>query len=128
MVFHYIDVSYLFNQDPAIKHFGDFQTLAVKLVTIFLYIYICLYKMDMRIAIPPHLFRSFPGGPAVKNPPVKKKKKKPPVMQMWVLSLGQEDPLEKGMAAHSNILASRIPWTEEPGRLQSMGSPRVGHN
>ena len=119
MVFHYIDVSYLFNQDPAIKHFGDFQTLAVKLVTIFLYIYIHLYKMDMRIAIPPHLFRSFPGGPAVKNPPV---------MQMWVLSLGQEDPLEKGMAAHSNILALRIPWTEEPSRLQSMGSPRVGHN
>ena len=44
MVFHYIDVSYLFNQDPAIKHFGDFQTFSVvKLVTIFLYIYIRLY-------------------------------------------------------------------------------------
>ena len=41
---------------------------------------------------------------------------------MWVQSLGQEDPLEKGMATHSNILAWRIPWTEEPGRLQSMGS------
>ena len=41
---------------------------------------------------------------------------------------GQEDPLEKEMATYSNILAWRIPWTEEPGRLQSMGSQRVGHN
>jgi len=40
---------------------------------------------------------------------------------MWVQSLGWEDPLEKGMATHSSILAWRIPWTEEPGRLQSMG-------
>ena len=45
-----------------------------------------------------------------------------------VQSLGQEDPLEEGMATHSNILAWRIPWTEEPGRLQSTGSQRVGHN
>ena len=45
-----------------------------------------------------------------------------------VPSLGQEDPLEKGMATHSSILAWRIPWTEESGRLQSMGSQRVGHN
>ena len=43
-------------------------------------------------------------------------------------SLGQEDPLEKGMATHSSILAWRIPWVEKPGRLQSMGSQRVGHN
>ena len=41
-----------------------------------------------------------------------------------VQSLGQEDPLEKGMAIHSSILACRIPWTEEPGRLQSMGSQK----
>ena len=41
--------------------------------------------------------------------------------EMWVGSLGQEDPLEKGMAIHSNILAWKIPWTEEPGRLPSMG-------
>ena len=47
---------------------------------------------------------------------------------MWVRSLGWEDPLEKGMATHSSILAWRIPWTEEPGGLQSMGSHRVGHN
>ena len=42
--------------------------------------------------------------------------------------LGWEDPLEKGMATHSSILAWRIPWTEEPGGLQSVGSQRVGHN
>ena len=45
-----------------------------------------------------------------------------------VRSLGQEDPLEKGMATHSSILACRIPWTEEPGWLQSMGLQIVGHN
>ena len=44
------------------------------------------------------------------------------------LILGREDPLEKEMATHSSILAWRIPWTEEPGGLQSMGSQRVGHN
>ena len=43
-------------------------------------------------------------------------------------SLGQEDPLEEGMATHASILAWRIPWTEEPGRLQSIGSQRVEHN
>ena len=45
-----------------------------------------------------------------------------------VQSLGREDPLEKAMATHSSILAWRIPWTEEPGRLQSSGSQRVGHD
>ena len=47
---------------------------------------------------------------------------------MRVQSLGQEDPLEQGMETHSNILAWRIPWTEEPSRLQSTGLQRVGHN
>ena len=47
---------------------------------------------------------------------------------MWVPSLSQEDPLEDDMATHSNILAWRIPWTEEPGWLQSMRSQRVGHD
>ena len=46
----------------------------------------------------------------------------------WVQSLGQEDPLEKGMATHSSIFAWEISWTEEPVRLQSMGSQRVGHD
>ena len=45
-----------------------------------------------------------------------------------VQSLGREDPLENGTAAHSSILAWEIPWTEEPGRLQSTGSQRVGHD
>ena len=48
--------------------------------------------------------------------------------ETWDQSLGQEDSLEKGMASHSGILAWRIPRTEEPGRLQSMGSQRVGHD
>ena len=47
---------------------------------------------------------------------------------MWVQSLGQEDPLEKEMTTHCSILAWRIPWTEEPGGLQSMGLQRVGPN
>ena len=48
--------------------------------------------------------------------------------ETWVQSLGWEDPLEKEMATHSRTIAWRIPWTEEPGRLQSMGSQRVGHD
>ena len=52
----------------------------------------------------------------------------PAVQQIQVRSLGRVDPLEKGMATHSSILAQRTPWTEEPDRLQSMGLQRVGHN
>ena len=53
--------------------------------------------------------------------------KNPPAMrETWVQSLGWEDPLEEGMAIYSSILAWRMPWTEEPGGLQSMGSQRVG--
>ena len=52
----------------------------------------------------------------------------PAVQEMQVQSLAWEDSLEKGMAAHSSILARRIPWTEEPGGLQSMGSPGVRHH
>jgi len=62
----------------------------------------------------------FPGGSVVK--------KLPAMQETQVQSLGQEDPLEKEMATHSRILAWRIPWTEEPGGLQSMGSQRVGHD
>ena len=50
------------------------------------------------------------------------------IQETRVQSLGQEDPLEKGMAIHSSILAQEILWTEQPGRLQSMGSQRVRHN
>ena len=52
----------------------------------------------------------------------------PAMREAWVRSLGQEDPLKKEMATHSSILAWRIPWTEEPGGLQSTGSQRVGHD
>ena len=61
-----------------------------------------------------------PGGAVVKNPTA--------MQETQVRSLGQDDPLEEGMAAHSSSLAWKIPWTEEPGGLQSMGSQRVGHD
>ena len=55
--------------------------------------------------------------------------KRPPAMrETWVRSLDQEEALEKEMAPHSSVLAWRIPWTEEPGGLQSTGSQRVGHD
>ena len=59
-------------------------------------------------------------GQMVKNLPV--------MLEIQVQSLGQEDPLEKGMAAYSSILAWRIPWTEKPGGLQSIGLQRVVHS
>ena len=52
----------------------------------------------------------------------------PTMWEVQVQSLGWDDPLEKGMATHSTILAWRTPWTEEPGGLQSMGSQRIGHD
>ena len=55
-------------------------------------------------------------------------KRLPPMRETRVQFLGREDPLEKEMATHSSILAWRIPWTEEPGGLQSTGSQRVGHD
>ena len=57
-----------------------------------------------------------------------KVKRLPAIQATWVRSLGREDLLEKEMATHSSILAWRIPWMEDPGRLQSTGSLRVGHN
>ena len=59
---------------------------------------------------------------------VQRIKRLPTMRKTWVRSLGWEDPLEKEMATHSSILAWRIPWREEPGRLQSTGLQRVGHN
>ena len=59
----------------------------------------------------------------VKNPPAMQE-----VQETWVQSLGWEDPLEEGMATHSSILTWRIPWTEEPGGLQSIGLQRVGQD
>ena len=66
----------------------------------------------------------FLGGSVVKNLPAIQKMQE----VLWVQSLGQEDPLEEGMATHSSILAWRIPWTEEPGRLQSMGLHKVRYD
>ena len=77
----------------------------------------CVYSMAYNI-LP--LLQGFPGGSVVKNVPA--------IQEMWVQSLGQEDALEEVMATHSSILAWRIPWTEEPGGLQSMGSKKVRHN
>ena len=57
-----------------------------------------------------------------------KVKNLPAMGETWVRSLGQEDPLEKGMVTHFSTLAWRIPWTEEPDGLQSMGLLRVGHD
>ena len=68
----------------------------------------------------PHIYWGFPSGAMVENPPV--------MQETWVQLVGWEDPLEKGMTTHSSILAWRIPWTEEPGGLQSMGSQGVGHD
>jgi len=52
----------------------------------------------------------------------------PTMQETWVRSLGREDPLEKGMATQFSILSWRVPWSEEPGGIYSMGSQRVGHD
>ena len=62
------------------------------------------------------------------SPMAQRVKHLPGMQETWVRFLGQEDPLEKEMAIHSSTLAWKIPWTEKPGRLQSMGSQRVGHD
>jgi len=67
-----------------------------------------------------YMYVNFPDGSDVKNLPA--------MEETRVQSLGWEDPLKKGMTIHSSILAWRIPWTEKPGRLKSMGLQRVGHN
>ena len=72
------------------------------------------------IGYPLHYSRASLVAQLVKNPPATR--------ESWVWFLGREDPLEEHMATHSSFLAWRIPWTEEPGRLQSMGSQRFGHN
>ena len=64
-----------------------------------------------------------PGSSEVKNPLAMQE-----MQETWVRSLDREDSLEEGMATHSGILAGKIPWTEEPGELQSRGSQTVGHD
>ena len=75
------------------------------------------------------LFRSLAAGSFPLAPLVTQMVKISPAMrETWVLSPGQEDPLEKEMAIYFSILAWKIPWKEEPGRLQSLASQRVGHD
>ena len=80
----------------------------------------CVSHLSRLVSWPSTSSEGFPGGSVVMSPPAKQETR--------LRSLGQEDPLEKEMAIHSSILAWRIPWTEEPGRLQSTGSQRVGHD
>ena len=75
---------------------------------------------ELDATMPAQSSSGFPGVQTIKNLPA--------MQETQLLSLGKEDPLEKGMATHSSILARRIPWTEEPSRLESMGSQRVGHD
>ena len=79
-------------------------------VSVYLPTYLCMYLCILFVAL------------------AQRVKRLPATQETWVRSLGQEDPLEKEMTTHSSILAWRIPWTEKPGRLQSMGSQRVGHD
>ena len=67
-----------------------------------------------------NIHTGFPFGSVVKNPL--------PMQETWVQLLGREDPQGKEMTAHSSVLAWRIPWTEKPGRLQSMGFQRIRHD
>ena len=70
-----------------------------------------------------NVIKGFLGGSAVKNLPATQE-----TQETQAQSLGQEDPLEEGMATHSSVLAGKIPWTEEAGRLLSMGSQKVRHS
>jgi len=76
---------------------------------VYIYIYMCVCVCT--------------GGSAVNNFPTMQE-----TQETWVKSMGWEDPVEEGMATHSSILAWKIPWAEQPGRLQSIGSQRVRHN
>ena len=86
------------------------------------YVFCCIYRK---------LMWAFQVALVVKNLPSNAGRKRhgfnPWVRKIWVQSLGWEDPLEKSMATHSSILACGIPWTQDPGRLQSMGLQRVRH-
>ena len=85
----------------------------------YIHMYINKYMHRYIYCIHTHTYThtGMPGGSAVKNPPV--------IQETWVPTQGQEDALEKKMETQSSILAWRIPWTEEPGRLQSMLSQEL---
>ena len=88
-----------------------------------LHAHLFYFPRDIAIYMVNGASQGFPGGSVVKNLPAEQELQE---TQIW--SRGQEDPLEKGMATHSSILAWRISWTEDPGGLQSMWSQRIGHN
>jgi len=92
------------------------ETIKRKLSHFTLYVYVitCVYIISL----------GFLGGTSDKNPPANAGAAR----DAGLILLGQEGPLEEEMTAHSSILAWRIPWTEEPGRLQSIRLQRVGHN
>ena len=89
------------------------------------YCYLCAHDPACQINILLHLFYKvgFPCSASGKETACQCR-----IKEIQVRSLGWEDPLEEGLATHSSILAWRIPWTEDPGGLQSMGSQRVGHH
>ena len=81
-----------------------------------MYVYLCMFTLLMKIFL------------GIKQLVAQRVKRLSTMWETWVQSLGQEDPLEKEKAIPSSTIAWKIPWTEEPGRLQSMGSQRVGHD
>ena len=81
-----------------------------------MYVYLCMFTLLMKIFL------------GIKQLVAQRVKRLSTMWVTWVQSLGQEDPLEKEKAIPSSTIAWKIPWTEEPGRLQSMGSQRVGHD
>ena len=82
-----------------------------------------IYINDLNHMYTTRITLDFPGGGSGKEPACQCRRH-----ERRIQSLGWEDPLEKGMATHSSILTWRIPWTEDPGRLPSMGLQRVGHD
>ena len=76
-----------------------------------IYMFICKLHINFKVSLLAQMVKNLPA-----------------MQETWVQSLGQEDPLEKRMATRYSILAWRVPWTEEPGGLQSMGSQRVGQD
>ena len=104
-----------------VKLTNDFIRNAVSLNPSSVRDYFAVYgKMIALVLGKKYVYEGFPGGSAVKNLPA--------MQEIRVQSLSQEDPLEKGMATHSSILDWRIPWTEEPGELRSIGLQRIGHD
>ena len=88
-----------------------------------------MYLTWVRLGIANYILQAKPSQlPFLVNKVAQTVKRLSTMRETWVRSLGREDPLEKEMAIHSSAIAWKIPWTEEPGRLQSMGSQRVGHD